>query len=96
MYKLIPLILVLVGCFGTQINIKDIETSMNNLVGKPFSKLKIDKLINETDDFQEYETELGNGCTWAVKVNKKTNIVESWRITSDRRPCENGITRYSH
>ena len=67
---------------------------MNTSVGKPFVKLGIDKLISETEDYQEYETGLGNGCTWTVKVNKKTNIVESWRVTSDMKPCEEGVVSY--
>lgn len=86
---------MLVGCNSYKLNIKQIEASMNGLVGKPYTKYNIDKLIFETDEFREYETELGNGCRWAVKVNKSTNIVESWRITSERYPCVEGVTEYT-
>lgn len=89
-------VIILVGCIGEQLTIKDIELAINDSVGKPFHKLSIDKLINETGEYKEYETGLGNGCTWAVKVDKKTNNVESWRLTSDRKLCEEGVTRYSH
>lgn len=89
-------LILLEGCIGEQLTIKDIELAINDSIGKPFVKLSIDKLINETEKYKEYETGLGNGCTWAVKVDKKTNIVESWRLTSDRKPCEEGVTRYSH
>jgi len=97
-FKVISMLSVVLfgGCFGEQLTIKDIELAINDSVGKPFAKLSIDKLINETENYNEYETGLGNGCTWAVKVDKKTNLVESWRYTSDRKPCEEGVTRYSH
>lgn len=82
---------LVIGCNSHVINIKNIESSMNALVGKQFVKSNIHKLILETDNSREYEIDLGNGCSWAVMVNKATNIIESWRVTSDIRPCEEGV-----
>ena len=86
----------LIGCSNHHIGIKEIEVSQNASIGQPFVKLSIDKLIDETEDYQEYETELGNGCTFATKVTKPSMIVSSWRLTSDRKPCEEGISFYGH
>jgi hypothetical protein len=67
---------------------------MNASVGKPFTRSKIDKLINESQDYYEYENTLNNGCSWAFLVSKKTNLIESWRVTSERKPCEIGTSLY--
>ena len=71
---------------------------MNVKIGKPFAEpifvIDIYHLINETAESEEYETGFSNGCTWAVKVNKKTNLVDSWRITSSIQLCEEGTNVY--
>jgi hypothetical protein len=92
--NLLASLLLLNSCNSTYINIKSIENSMNANIGKPFKQMKIDKLINETDSYREYETGLGNGCTWSVIVDKETNLIQSWRLTSPRKPCEDGVVSY--
>ena len=82
------------SCNSHYVNIENIETAMNAQVGKPFYTTEIDKLISETDTYREYENVLNNGCSWAFKVNKKTNIIESWRISSQQEPCEKGTNLY--
>jgi hypothetical protein len=88
---IVLILLSAIGCNSHVINIKNIESSMNTLVGKNFVKSSIHKLILETDSYSEYEIELGNGCAWAFKVDKATNFIESWRVTSDIQPCEEGV-----
>lgn len=88
------LIELLTSCSNHYVNIHNIESSMNALVGKPFTKTEIDKLISDTQDYYEYENTLNNGCSWAFLVNKKTNFIESWRVTSDRKLCEIGTNLY--
>lgn len=85
------LFIMLCSCNSHIIDLKNIEQGMNKQVGKPFKQMKIDKLINETDSYREYETGLGNGCTWSVIVDKKTNLIQSWKLTSPRKPCEDGV-----
>ncbi|WP_232415334.1 hypothetical protein [Methylotenera sp. 73s] len=70
---------------------KKIEQGMNKQVGKQFNQMKIHKLIYETELYKEYETDLGNGCTWSVNVDKKSNLILSWKLTSSREPCEEGV-----
>ena len=94
--NIILLCIFFAACSIHHLGIKEIESSQNALIGKVFVKSNIDKLINETEDYQEYETELGNGCTFAVKVIKPSMTVTSWRLTSDRKPCDEGITFYGH
>ena len=87
-------LLMLSSCGGTRLSIIEIESAMNASIGKPFVKTKIDRLINETETYSEYETGLSNGCTWSVQVDKKTNLILSWKLTSPRKPCEEGTYTY--
>ncbi len=94
-WSLTPLIFfILASCNNHYVNIENIESAMNAQIGKPFTKTNIDNLINESEAYFEYQNVLNNGCSWAFKVNKKTNIVESWRITSERVLCEKGTNLY--
>ena len=88
------IVFILVGCNNHYVNIENIESAMNAQIGKSFIKTNIDKLINESEAYFEYENVLNNGCSWAFKVNKKNNTIESWRLTSERELCEKGTNLY--
>lgn len=64
---------------------------LDSFVGQDFSNYPGPKspehLINETTNFKEFEYSVFRNnkttkCSWALKVNKKTNIIESWRYTT--------------
>ena len=85
---------MLSSCGGTRLSIIEIESAMNANIGKLFSKSTIYRLVNETETYDEYEAGLSNGCTWSVQVDKKTNFILSWKLTSPRKPCEEGTYTY--
>lgn len=61
-----------------------LEILLNKEVGKDFLEMYPepipDKLTNETVNFKEYIFNKSQPCSWIIKVNKKSNIIESWRF----------------
>jgi hypothetical protein len=82
------------GC-GQIVTHKDINSSLDSKVGKPYVFNANDKLIKETDGFKEYQTSLSKDCSWIIIVNKKTNIIESWHYSSEQESCPSGAAFYS-
>lgn len=67
------------------------KEALNNFVGQDFSNYPGSesdaRIINETEDYKEYEYSVykdnqGTKCSWVLKVNKKSNVIENWRYTS--------------
>ncbi len=69
---------------------------MNNKIGKNFTGFERGMegywhLLNETETYKEYEAKRPDGCSFAVRVNKQSNIVKNWRFTSLRNLCEKRV-----
>ena len=84
-------LLILVGCVPPYPEtVETMEQFLNSKIGTEYPKgdLNYDKPINENSDFIELERKRKDGCSYALLVNKKSNIIEKWRFTSDHRLCK--------
>ena len=80
---------------GSTMTVEKIEKNLNSLIGEPapgYTNMQAYwKVINETDIQKEIEFSRPDGCSYAILVSKKTNLIESWRFTSERSQCEHEI-----
>ncbi len=72
------------------------EYGLNNLVGTNYSsnprvKLKNWATILENDTHVELEQSFATGCSYAILINKQSDIIESWRFTSEKSLCDQDI-----
>lgn len=72
------------------------QSGLNELVGTKYStntrlRLKNWSTINETDIHIELEQSFPTGCSYAILINKNSDIIESWRFTSGIDLCEQKI-----
>ena len=83
----------IVGCghFATQ---SDISTILNSRVGKSYVSNVEEKLIKENEKYQEYQFRVTKNCSWIIKVNKNTRIVENWEYSSEIENCKEGVGSY--
>lgn len=84
---------LLESCTPVQ-GIRELEAGLNQSVGNPPPFRGRENMwapISESLTHIEYEFKRPGGCSYAVSVNKKTNIVESWRFTSSRSLCEKAV-----
>ena len=72
----------------------DITTILNAKVGKSYIPNIEEKLINESGKYQEYQFRATKNCSWIIKVNKSTGIVESWEYSSEEESCKEGVGSY--
>lgn len=95
--KITAFILVLVmfnGCVANVLNSHDVENHYNSIVGTQIEPVYYTSRygwnkINE--DSVSYEVELikKSGCSYAITIDKASNVVLSWRFTSTRERCDN-------
>jgi len=66
--------------------IESMELFLNSKIGTEFPKGDLNwfKPINENSEFIEMETKRSNGCSYTFLINKKSNIIEKWRFTSEQ------------
>lgn len=74
-----------VGCINPiHVERSQLEVSLNKKIGKDFLETYPepipDKLTTETANYKEYTFNKSQPCSWIVRVNKKSNIIESWRF----------------
>ena len=85
-------IIMLGGCAANMVTIEKLEAGLNSMVGiQAPSYTKTDvywKPINKTETHTEKELIRPDGCAYAILINNSTNIVESWRFTSEESLCE--------
>jgi len=64
---------------------------MNSLIGTSYNEIKgyTGKVIYDDSERFEFEYKYKSGCSYAVKINKQSNIIESWRFTAPRNLCDN-------
>ena len=79
------------GHFTTQ---KELSTILDSRVEKSYLSNTEEKLIKENESFKEYQFRVTKHCSWIIKVNKKTNIVESWQYSSEAESCQEGVGSY--
>ena len=79
------------GHFTTQ---KELSTILDSRVGKSYVSNTEDKLIKENESLKEYQFRATKNCSWIIRVNKKTNIVESWQYSSEGESCQGGVGSY--
>jgi hypothetical protein len=86
----ICLILLQFGCMHT-VNSSDYEKHLNGLIDRPYYRHQLPpwEKISEDELTSTHELKMGNGCSYALVINKKTYIVESWKFTSERTKCDN-------
>jgi len=82
------------SCATNTYGSKSIENMLNGYIGLRYeienkANDSIWHKIGESDSYIELERNVGKGCSYSIKVNKQSNIVESWKFTSDRNLCEN-------
>lgn len=72
---------------------KKFQEIMDAKVGQSFASMESSRyerdLLIESESFQEYLFDRYNKCSWIVRVEKKTNIIQSWRYSKPeicRRP----------
>ena len=81
---------MLIACNATfPETVESMELFLNQKVGTEYPKgdLNYDKPINEDSDYIELERKRKDGCSYAFLVNKKTNVIQKWRFTSERSLC---------
>ena len=64
------------------------------MIGNPapdYTKMKYWVEIANSDSEKELEFRRPDGCAYAILVQKTTNIVKSWRFTSERNQCDREI-----
>jgi hypothetical protein len=86
--------MAIVSCASNVINKDSITRHMNSLVGNiapDYTKMKYWSEINNTELYRELELKRPDGCSYAILVEKNTNIVKSWRFTSDEALCDKDI-----
>jgi hypothetical protein len=94
---LFMLVLCICGCAANVTNSSDVESYLNSIVGKKYEP-PIGwyqdgwKKINETSTSFELEMVKKSGCSYAMKIDKKSNTVEGWRFTSPRSKCDDNYT----
>lgn len=73
-------------------NSSDVETHLNSLIGRKYDpSVGLDDgwdKITDNNDLIEFERIWSSGCSYAVKIDKKTNTVQSWRFTSPKSNCD--------
>ena len=79
------------GHFTTQ---KELFTILDSRVGKSYVPNTEDKLIKENENLKEYQFRATKNCSWIIRVNKKTNIVEGWQYSSQAESCQEGFGSY--
>lgn len=89
------LICFLVSC-SSHVGLREIQTGLNALIGTSFStntrlKSKSWSTISETKTYLELEQAFQTGCSYAILINKDSDVIESWRFTSDQELCEQKI-----
>jgi hypothetical protein len=98
--RLIPLIFVVFAFFYTScssfVGLREVQSGLDDLVGTNYStnprvKLKNWSKIEETKTHIELEQTLQTGCSYAILVNKGSDIIESWRFTSAQELCEQKV-----
>jgi len=92
------LALYICGCVANITNSADVESYMNSIIGKnyqpPIGWYKDGwKKINENSTSFELEMIKNSGCSYAMKIDKASNTVESWRFTSSPSKCNNNYTQ---
>ncbi|NOS98295.1 MAG: hypothetical protein HOP25_07475 [Methylotenera sp.] len=90
------LLTVLCVSCSSYVGLSEIKSGLNNLIGTNYStnvrlKLKNWSTIKDTETHFELEQTMQTGCSYAILVNKQTDIIESWRITSAIELCEQAI-----
>ena len=84
-------LVVLISCNATfPETVESMELFLNQKIGTEYPKgdLNYDKPINENSEYIELERKRRDGCSYAFLINKKTNIMEKWRFTSERSLCK--------
>jgi hypothetical protein len=86
------LIASLMGCIANVVNSEDVENHLNSVIGRKYDTIigwgKGWNKINEDDSILELEFIRESGCSYAIKIDKKTNTVQSWRFTSLKSKCD--------
>jgi hypothetical protein len=73
---------------------ESIVRHMNSLVGKhppEYTNMKYWTEINNTEFSRELELKRPDGCSYAILIDKSSDIVKSWRFTSDEAMCDKSI-----
>ena len=72
-------------------NIKDLESTLNDSVGKEYrGRLEGDeftKIKTINDETVELERSRHDGCSYAFVVSRSTKIIYSWNYTKGREVC---------
>lgn len=85
------IVFLLISCVAHVVDIDKLVAGLDSLVGKEAPaytrQTKYWSPINKTDVNTELELKRPDGCSYAILINNATNIVESWRFTSDQSQC---------
>lgn len=80
------------GCIANVANSEDVENHLNSIIGHKYDPSigwgKGWNKINEDDSILELELIRESGCSYAIKIDKKTSTVQSWRFTSPKTKCD--------
>jgi hypothetical protein len=99
-YKLsritVILIFILSVSCSSYVGLHEMQLGLDNLIGTNFNSnsriwLKNWSKINETETHVELEQTFQTGCSYAILVNKNSDVIESWRFTSSKEQCEQKI-----
>lgn len=83
----------LTACIANTVSSYDVETHLNTLIGRKYEPSigwddGWDK-ISDTDNAIEFERKWKSGCSYAIRIDKSNNTVQSWRFTSSKKACDN-------
>lgn len=81
------------SCLANVQGIKELETSLDNKIGKfyeypTFESNSYWQYLSETSGKIEMEQRMENGCSYALIIDKETRVVQGWRFTSERSLCD--------
>lgn len=90
---LIIAVISLFACVANTVNSNNVETHLNTLIGRKYDPTigwddGWNKIL-DTDGEIEFERKWKSGCSYAIKIDKKSSTVQSWRFTSSKEACDN-------
>jgi hypothetical protein len=88
LFTIFLIITSLSNCAST-INSESIEKHNTGLIGQKYESVYYYNWhkINESADTFEVEYTLTKDCSYALTINNRTSLIESWRFTSDKSNC---------
>jgi hypothetical protein len=85
--------MILVSC-ATHLPGEAITAKVANSVGKRFAETNhsrptgaVTRILKDDGKLREYEYQWENGCAYALLVEIQSDVILSWRYTSNPEPC---------